>query len=357
MERIIKISSPGRICLFGEHQDYIGLPVIPLAINLRLKLYGFFKSTENKNLNISSNQLTHIEKMNRNTMIKLTGSPYDYIKAVFSFFKKKMKEPLPFHINIDSDIPIGSGLSSSAALLVATVYLVGNIISECNLTDLEIGETAYFCEHDILGISCGRMDQYASAIGGIFHMTSEFHPRIKKINFPKDSFFVIGNSGINRKADIPLKKTQELIANGLKHFNNTKPMDLLLDDLKKIQLPKRNERVLKGVIKVKENTVNALREFNSSNINLERIGQLINEQHEFLSEFYKVSHPKIDKMCKSAISIGALGAKMTGAGFGGSMFALTDSKEKAIEIQEKLLRFGNAIIVKQDTGVREEVIN
>ncbi|WP_455463085.1 GHMP family kinase ATP-binding protein [Candidatus Hodarchaeum mangrovi] len=355
MDKIIKISSPGRICLFGEHQDYIGLPVIPLAINMRLKLSGSFKSNENKILNISSNQIAFMELLNRNSMMKLTGSPYDYIKAVLLFFKEKLTELLPSHINIDSDIPISSGLSSSAALLVSTVYLVGNIISKCNLTNLEIAETAYNCEHDILGISCGRMDQYASAIGGAFHMTSESNPKIIKLNFPKEVYFVIGNSGINRQADIPLKMTQKLVFRGLKQFKNVNPINLQFDDLRKVQLPNKIEKVLKGVIKVKENTINALEELTTTNTDLEKIGLLINEQHKFLSEYYKVSHPKIDKMCNASISVGALGAKMTGAGFGGSMFALTDSKDKAINIQEKLSQFGNTFIVKQDMGVREEV--
>jgi len=357
MTRTIKISSPGRICLFGEHQDYIGLPVIPLAINMRLKLFGSFNTIMYQNLNISSSQIEFIELVNRNSVIELTGSPYDYIKAVFLFFKEKMTEYLPSRINIDSDIPIGSGLSSSAALLVATVHLVGNIISKCNLTNLEIAETAYTCEHDILGISCGRMDQYASAIGGVFHMSSESNPKITKLNFPKEGIIIIGTPGIYRQADIPLKMTQELIFSGLKHFTSVKPTNLLLDDLKQAKLPNKIERVLKGVIKVKENTISALEELTTANVDLGRIGHLINEQHKFLSKYYRVSHPKIDNMCKASISAGALGAKMTGAGFGGSMFALTDSIEKARDIEKSLLPFGNTFIVKQDTGVREEKAN
>ena len=214
------ISSPGRICLYGEHQDYLGLPVIPLAINRRLELF-YQGNPEQTTIQFSSENLDLIEEIDHSHIDELTESPFDYIKAAFKFFKHEISgKYLPSEINIRSTIPIKAGLSSSAALIVSTVFLIANVILKENLTDKQIAELAYQIEHDILGISCGRMDQASSALGGLFHMTTSGTPQYQILNLPKNSFFVIGNSEVPRKADIPLKHVQNEIFSVLNLLDN-----------------------------------------------------------------------------------------------------------------------------------------
>ncbi len=349
------ISSPGRICLFGEHQDYLGLPVIPMAINRRLKLI-FTIDPEKSNLKISSGSLSLTEIIEHKDIQKLSGSPFDYIKAVFNYYQNSIsKKSLPSNVKIQSTIPIKSGLSSSAALIVSTVFLVANIILQKELTVEAIADTAYIVEHDILRVSCGRMDQTSSAFGGVFHLTTSENVRFTPLNLPENSFFVIGDSEIPRQADIPLKHIQGKIFKALEEFDvrNLAEFSDTTHTYKRVS--QQDQKLIEGVIGVRDNTQKALKEFKSPNTDLNTLGLLLNEQHQFLSDCYRVSHPKIDRMCKIARAAGALGAKITGAGFGGCMFALADSFASALKIHEKLIPYGKSYITQQSYGVRNEI--
>ncbi|MFX1282624.1 MAG: galactokinase family protein [Promethearchaeota archaeon] len=344
------VSSPGRICLFGEHQDYLGLPVIPMAINKRLKLY-YQLHKGSTNVKLQSHQLNQVEKLILTDKPQITGSPYDYLKAALLYFWEELNLFLPSEILIDSSIPIRAGMSSSAALLTTMVFLISNLILKYNFNEEKIAEIAYFCEHDILGISCGRMDQYACSLGGIFYMTSQGKPEITPIYSLKNVYFIIANSGVKRKADIPLKKVQQDIFQALKDFNTPKLNDLTEEVIRLAKLSQLQQKRLLGVIGIRDNTQAAFEELKRKNYDLNYIGRLLTEQQYYLKENYKVSHPKLDVMCKTAIDKGALGAKLTGAGFGGCMFALAVDKENAIRIREALHVFGDSFIVQMDTGV------
>ncbi|MFX0207638.1 MAG: galactokinase family protein [Candidatus Hodarchaeota archaeon] len=350
MQKKGSISSPGRICLFGEHQDYLGLPVIPMAINKRLKLhYQLHKRPIN--VKLLSNQMKQSEELVFTNSPQITGSPYDYLKAVFIYFWEELNLFLPSRILIDSNIPIRAGMSSSAALLTAMVFLISNIILKHNSEAEIIAEIAYFCEHDILGISCGRMDQYACSLGEIFHMTSEGKPEITSLHAFKEAYFIIGNSGVERKADIPLKKVQQDIFRALKNSNSPKLNGLAEEDIKSARLSRLQQKRLLGVIGIRDNTQAAFDELKRTNIDLNYIGRLLTKQQFYLKEYYQVSHPKLDTMCQIALNNGALGTKLTGAGFGGCMFALAAEKESAIRIRKALQLYGESFIAKIDKGV------
>ncbi|UCG01665.1 MAG: hypothetical protein JSW11_18895 [Candidatus Heimdallarchaeota archaeon] len=352
MEKKGSISSPGRICLFGEHQDYLGLPVIPMAINRRLKLH--YQLNENStHVTFCSNQVDHIETMSYNQKPNKFESIYSYLMAVFSYFWDHMDQKMISKLMIDSDIPIRAGLSSSAALLVASTFLFNNILTQEHILE-EIAEIAYFCEHEILGVSCGRMDQYASSLGGIFHMTSHKNPNIVHLRLNREAFFVIGDSRVERKADIPLKTVQDDIFEALRIMSTPNLLELNLRDIKAKRLSKKHEKRLIGVIGVRDNTLKAFDEFKKNKRDLEYIGSLITEQQNLLKDNYEVSHPKLDKMCQISEINGALGAKLTGAGFGGCMFALCADKDTALRIKNSLQKFGTSFITKIDSGVRED---
>ncbi|MHA2094934.1 MAG: mevalonate kinase family protein, partial [Candidatus Hodarchaeales archaeon] len=349
------ISSPGRICLFGEHQDYLGLPVIPMAINRRLFLH-YQRAPQESTIQISSDALSLTEKITHKALDKLSGTPYDHIKAVFKFYSKSIHgKILPSELKIRSNIPIKSGLSSSAALIVSTVFLVANIILQKELSSIQIADVAYQVEHDILRISCGRMDQSSAALGGIFHMTTTGKLIITPLNLPEYSYFVIGDSEIPRHADIPLKRVQEKISYVLEKLGNANLLSLQKTDSAVTRLKKQEKKLLHGILSVRNNAKQALNELTSPKADLSTIGSLLDEQHWFLRDNYQISHPKIDKMCEIAKDTGALGAKMTGAGFGGCMFALTDSFATARKIQGKLTQQGKSYIVQLSGGVKKEL--
>ncbi|MFW9903694.1 MAG: galactokinase family protein [Candidatus Thorarchaeota archaeon] len=346
------ISSPGRICLFGEHQDYLGLPVIPMAINKRLKLnYQLEKNPSY--VTLGSYQVDQVENMSYTKKPNLSGSIFDYLFAVYNYFWDQMDHKSISKLIIDSNIPIRAGLSSSAALLVATTFLF-NKIHNLKYSPKQLAEIAFYCEHDILGVSCGRMDQYASSLGGIFYMTSSEKPTIIPLNFDRDAIFVIGNSNIERKADLPLKTVQESIFHGLRILKYPNLNELNLRTIEKANLTNNQKTKLKGVICVRNNTKEALDELNKKKQDLDYIGTLLSKQQSYLKSNYGVSHPTLDKMCKISEKCGALGAKLTGAGFGGCMFALCINKKVARRIRDELHDIGTAFITTMDSGVRED---
>lgn len=346
------ISSPGRICLFGEHQDYLGLPVIPMAINKRLKLnYQLEKNPSH--VSLGSFQVDQVENRSYTQKPSLSGSIFDYVLAVYNYFWDQMNLQPISKLIIDSKIPIRAGLSSSAALLVATTFLF-NKIQNFNYTLEQLAEIAFYCEHDILGISCGRMDQYASSLGRIFYMTSSEKPVIIPLNLNREAIFVIGNSNIERKADLPLKTVQESIFRGLQILQNPNIKELNSRKIEKANLTKDQKNKLKGVIGIRINTKEALDELNKKKQDLEYIGTLLSTQQRYLKKNYGVSHPKLDKMCEISEENGALGAKLTGAGFGGCMFALCADNKIALRIRDELHNIGTAFITKMDSGVRED---
>lgn len=349
------ISSPGRICLFGEHQDYLGLPIIPMAINKRLRLnYEFHDDPSLSFLEVTSHQFPQSEKFSLRSPPLLTGSPYDYLKVVFRYYWQELKFPLPSRIIIDSNIPIRAGLSSSAALLTAMTFLISNIVLERQSDVKTIAEIAYICEHDFLGISCGRMDQFASALGGIFHMSAQKDPEITPLNLNDDAYFVIGDSKVERKADIPLKNVQESIFEALRILKNPNLSELSLKNKMTKKLMISHKKKLLGVIGIRNNTLKAFAELKKRKQDLEYIGLLISEQQKFLKNNYEVSHPRLDRMCEISEKNGALGAKLTGAGFGGCMFALCDDRRVALRIRNKLRKIGTSFITQIDSGVKRE---
>ncbi|MFX0014840.1 MAG: hypothetical protein ACFFB2_00435 [Promethearchaeota archaeon] len=294
------------------------------------------------------------ETLSLNSIPELMESPFDYLRAVFIYFWNQSDSLpsstlLPSRITIKSDIPIGAGLSSSAALLTSMVYFISNILLDQELDLKNIAEIAYICEHDIMGISCGRMDQYSCALGKIFHMTSKFRPNIIPLQLPQNTYIIIADSGIKRKADIPLKNVQESIFRALEDLNNPNLNELNEDDIKSSKLTRLQQKRLTGVIGIRDNTMAALKELQRKNLNLMAIGKLLSEQQTFLRENYQVSLPKLDLMCKIALQNGAFGAKMTGAGFGGCIFAISDKQKRAIQIKNNLQRVGASYIMKMDT--------
>ncbi len=346
-----QISSPGRICLYGEHQDYLGLPVIPVAINKRLKLDYHLESSPSI-LELSSKQLKQTEKLQLNQIPKLTGSPFDYQKVVLELFWNELTSFLPSKIVIDSEIPIRAGLSSSAALLTAMVFLINNIVLNRKSPPEEIAEIAYHCEHDLMGISCGRMDQYASSIGGVFHMTSTENPKVTPFNLSNDAYLIIGDSQIGRIADVPLKTVQQDIYQALHMLGSPDLNSLYEKTIKNSSLSERHKKRLLGVIGIRDDTRWAFKELEKPTPDLVYLGELLTSQQYYLTKNYEVSHLKLDQMCREAEAKGALGAKLTGAGFGGCMFALANEESQAMKIKCALEEYGPSFITQLDSGLK-----
>ncbi|MFQ5676727.1 MAG: galactokinase family protein, partial [bacterium] len=162
----LKVSAPGRICLFGEHQDYLNLPVIPCAISLRINIAGKHRKDtlvtldlpdigEKKSFSITDD-LSYVEER-------------DYFRSALNVLRReKFTFSRGFDCTVRGQIPINAGTSSSSALVVAWINFLARMSDQAvTLTPEEIAEYAHKAEVLEFREPGGMMDHYAAALGGI----------------------------------------------------------------------------------------------------------------------------------------------------------------------------------------------
>ena len=338
----LTVSAPGRVCLFGEHQDYLGLPVIPCAISLRVKIAGERTGTN----------LVRISLPDTNSTVEFSLStgeiPYlsraDYFRSAYNILIRK---GLTFSRGIDctlrGKIPINAGTSSSSAMMVAWVQFLA-LLSDQNmkLTPMETAETAYLAEVVEFGEQGGRMDQYSSAVGGVIHLSSTPCTMCKKLNMELGEI-ILADSGQPKDTQRILKsvrdRSEELIRSIPSLDIHSTPVDAAGS----------SNKFLKGILRNRDLTRIA-----ADTRDRKFLGLLVTEEHAILRDILAISTNKIDRMVDAALNAGAAGAKINGSGGGGCMFALSEPG-KASSITEALERAGGKVWkLKEDGGVKIE---
>lgn len=334
-------SAPSRVCLYGEHQDYLQLKVIPCATDLRLDIYS--NPSKNKRLIIKSENLNETVEIHSETS-KLSNHQINfksYLEAGIIALKNSFRDiKIPsLEVCIRSNIPIASGLSSSAALLVGWIKHLGGTLN-LQLENNKLAELAYEAEHHIMEIPCGRMDQYSSVYGGIISLSCTDPPKLKQLQIPDFKLLVVDSKTPKLTSDVHGKKVEE-IKSVIREFENISNVSLTKvssDILNRFQhkLNTHEMRIMKGVISIKEDTEMAEMELLKTKPDLELLGDLLTSQQNALRNGINVSLPILDKIVELGKKYGALGGKLTGAGLGGSVVLLT-SKD-IIDIKENLVQ-------------------
>ena len=261
--------APGRVNLIGEHVDYLGGVVLPAAVDRFTDTRGI----PNKDWSVKS---------------EIKGG-IDYVRAI-----GEELGATPQLVNVASDVPPGSGLSSSAALLVS--------VASGLKPDLDGKQAALACqraEQKATGVQVGVMDQFASALGRKGHAlfldcaTLDY----RAVPFPDELVIEVIDSGQDRNlARTPYNKRRKEAEEGK---------------------PKRKKHVESEIERVHA-FVKAMEEKQ-----FERLGELLKESHMSLRDNMEVSTKQVDAVVEKAWSIyGCLGARIMGGGFGGSIIAL-----------------------------------
>jgi len=296
----VKVDVPGRICLMGDKVDLLGKPVIGMAINLMMHIH--YEERLNNTIEFYSHNT------NERVSFKLgeiapRNIDLSYWSVLYDRLKKKIKKS--FFIEVDSNIPIGAGLSTSAALSVGFIKLINNVYN-LNLTKADIAELAYLGENHDLGIQCGRLDQYTIAFGGVVFIHTDENPYVEPLDI-KELPIVVGNSMEERKASKILNRIKKQI--------------------------KENDPTTLDAFKIIEECVYGARDALLKS-DFKKLGLLMDKQQE-QERVLKADTKKILKLCTAAKNAGALGAKQMGAGGGGCMLAIAPGKQnqvaKAIE--------------------------
>lgn len=335
---IVKIRAPGRVCFFGEHQDYLRLPVISASISLYIELEA--REIPERELRIDLLDLKQQE------MIPLTNREVqyqysrDYLRSAYNLFiRNGYRLNQGYHCKIRGDIPIGAGAASSTALVIAWITFLEYIFA-AKLGPERVANLGYQAEVDEFREAGGRMDHYTSALGGILNINNTPPYNYERFN-TRLSGLILGDS-LQRKYTVSdLKNVKEQVMICLSEMRRIYPeFDLKTANLDEIQT--KLDSVLPEVArKVRANVINRLLTeqarmlFTSGNFSPDEFGNLLNLHHEQLADSLGVSTPKIEKLITEARKAGALGCKINGSGFGGSLVAYapdnTQNVARAIE--------------------------
>ena len=329
-EVLATYQAPARVNLIGEHIDYNGGKVLPCAISCYITGY-ISKRTDKRIVAYSTSYRDTLSIDLSNIKYIESNSWANYVFGVFAILRQEgFDVPHGLNIMVDSNIPLGSGLSSSAALLDLILYIAND---QFNLgIDLKtIARLAQKTENEFCGLKCGIMDQAAIALGkrnkAILLDCARFTYEYKDIDLGQYSFVVLKTntprSLVESKYNVRVKECTDA-QNKIKAFYNIDNLsELKSKDLIKIKSILSNEveyRRLRHVITENERVNEFIKALETNDINA--LGQILNESHKSLKEDYEVTGQYLDTIVEAALKAGAIGARMTGAGFGGCAIAL-----------------------------------
>lgn len=347
--------APSRVNIIGEHIDYNGGKVLPGA--LEIGTYAYVKKSSQPVLRLKSLNASKYKEVLIDSDYNEDNQWLNYPLGMLKFIKERGYKVGGLEGIIAGNIPTGSGLSSSASLEVLIGYITSYFYNDLKIDLKEIALIGQETENKFIGVNSGIMDQFASAMGkknkAILLDTKTLEYEYKNIELG-DYLFVIMNTNKPRKlSDSKYNERRReceealaLIRDKFKVENlcdlETKDLDKALDLIKKENIKKRLRHVVTENERVKE-AVKAMEEGR-----LKDLGQLLNQSDKSLKEDYEVTGEHLDSLTESARKAGALGARMTGAGFGGCALALVE-KEKLKKFKEVTAR-----LYKEVTGIETE---
>ena len=335
--------SPGRINIIGEHVDYNDGFVLPAAINK----YICFAISKNKNSDCAlvAKDLNELYSFNiKDKLQPIEKMWVNYILGVLHLLKEKGLPEKGFTIVFSSTIPMGAGLSSSAALECGIAYAMNKMFN-LNISNEEIARIGQKAEHTFAGVNCGIMDQFAAVFGkknnviklDCTTLAHEYH----KANFKEYQLVLFDSCVKHTHLTSGYKDRRKEVEQGLTviklnypeviSFRNcTEKMVLSLKDTLGEIIFNRCLFVVHEIERV-ELAVKAL-----TDGNIEQLGNLMTKTHYGLSELYEVSCPEMDFLVAEDITISdIIGARMMGGGFGGCTINLV-KKENVNAVIEKM---------------------
>ncbi len=351
----VTVSVPGRICLFGEHQDYHGLNVLPMAIDLRMRFTARPRSDDCLVV-----EMPDIEK-------KVTIRPCeeiryeekrDYLRSTVNVLKRRgVGFAKGYDVTITSEIPINAGCSSSSAMAIGWVKLlleVNNHPSKDDYVEIaKIGHAAEVLEFNEPG---GMMDHYTCSLGGLLWIDCADPIAVERLD-ADISGLVLCNSLEKKDTTGVLGRSKEGVRDGVKLLRELHPdfslkKSSLRETLPRLEkIPERERGMVYATLRNRDIARAARQRIVEAD--LDAIGKLLDAHHEILRDKLGISTPKIESMIAAAKGAGARGCKINGSGLGGTMIAYAPGREEQVAEAVRKLD-ADAYIVKMAEGVRVE---
>ena len=337
---MISIRVPARVCFFGDHQDYLGLPVIAGTIDRYLYLKA--KPLKESLFRLLFEDLKQQQELDLS--LGTTKASYgDYLMASLHLLEQKgYRFEQGFEVRIKSDIPINAGLSSSSALTIAWIRFLLATLNE-DVTDPVIGQWAYEAEVLYFDNPGGLMDQYTIARQGLLFIQPK-EAEVEKLQGTIGSM-LIAESGLAKKTTRVLaqaRQKQELALAAIRvqhpdfqiQQSNSEDYEALQHLLSADLQPYGKAALLNYHI-----TLAARDQLLNNDSDPKILGALMNQHQELLEECIQNTPEPMKNMMDSARKAGALGAKIVGSGGGGCMVVLVE-KETKQQVQKALLTSG-----------------
>jgi galactokinase len=329
------VRAPGRVNLIGEHTDYNEGYVLPVAIDREMMIAARLSENADGSIELYSKDYGERDSFSASDIQPHPDRGWtNYLRAVLKMFQNAGHSIPTFQAVLSGDVPQGAGLSSSAAFEVAVARLLKEFLG-LGLTDTEIALIAQKAENEFIGVQCGIMDQFISALGEaesalmIDCRTLDFKTVPLRLS-DKGYCIVITNSGVRRGlVDSAYNERRQSCQQGVRELERllnrqlSSLRDVRLDEFIAVssRLPVILSKRCHHVISENERVLLAVAAL--ENDDLEDFGHLMNASHESLKTYFEVSCPEIDilvEMTQAQPSV--LGSRITGGGFGGCTVSL-----------------------------------
>jgi galactokinase len=329
------VAAPGRVNVIGEHTDYNDGFVLPMAIERYAVMAADSPSSSSAKISIFDTQFRESATIDVSTPVT-KGQPKwsNYIRGVIAGFQNRGQKIPALDIAFMSTVPLGGGLSSSAALEVCTATLIEAATGK----KIDPVEKALLCqkaEHEFAGVPCGIMDQFISVMGRENHLLlldcRSRETQLVPMNDPFVSLLVVNTNVKHELGSGEYAKRRAQCETAAKILGVASLRDATADALvrAKNKMDETIFRRARHVVGEIERTVQAAEGIHASN--WPAVGQLMYASHYSLRDDYEVSCKELDAVVEIAKAIGIkggiYGCRMTGGGFGGCAVALVKSSE------------------------------
>ena len=314
------VFSPGRINLIGEHTDYNDGFVFPAAIDKGI--ISAISKSQSANCNITALDVNETLTFSLDSFKPIANGGWkNYVLGIISEILKTGKKLSNFNIVFGGDIPIGAGLSSSAALENSIVYAI-NQLFKLEFTKKEMIMISQRAEHNFVGVKCGIMDQYVSMFGkknsALLLDCRSLKATAYNINFKNHAILLINSNVQHNLGDSAYNERRNVCERIAKLVNVAALRDCSLEDLFSIREKISEEDYQKALYVIQEND----RVLKASNAivknNFKQLGDLLYASHNGLKNQYKVSCDELDFLVEATKGYDSIiGSRMMGGGFGG----------------------------------------